>query len=819
MLLMFLPLVGALLVSLAAAYGNMRLRTWVWATAIAILAVGGLAQVPGAAGVTLLIFGLIAVPLIVPAWRRAWLSAPALRAFEGALPRLSVTERTALEAGTVGFEGDLFSGRPDWSRLREVPAVHLTAEEQAFLDGPCETLCGMLNDWEITHERADLPPEVWDFLKVHRFFGMIIPKAYGGLAFSALAQAAVLQKIATVSAVAASTVGVPNSLGPGELLLHYGTEAQKAHYLPRLADGRDIPCFALTGPTAGSDATSIPDIGVVCEGEWQGQRVLGVRLTFDKRYITLAPVATLVGLAFRLQDPAHLLGDLVDVGITLALIERNTPGLTIGRRHFPLNIPFQNGPLSGQDVFVPIEALIGGPAMAGQGWRMLVECLSVGRAITLPANAASAAKIGMLTTGAYARVRHQFGVPIGQFQGIEEALARIGGRTYMVAALARATASAVARGEKPAVAGAIAKYHTTEMARSIAQDVMDVHGGKGVQLGPNNYAGRAWQGAPIAITVEGANIMTRCLMIFGQGAIRCHPYVLKEMAAVALPDPKERLQAFDDLFWRHVGLTVGNAVRALTMGLTGARFGKGPGTAVTAPLYRHLTRYSAALGLTADLAMLVLGGKLKFMERISARLGDVLADLYIGSALLKRFEDQGCPEDEHPFLLWAFDELRLRIETAFEGILRNFPARGVAAVLRGLVLPWGRTALGPSDHQGHAVATALLALNPACWRIAEWTHRTPSPHHPAGRLLAAFPGIIAAEILEGKLARALKQGTLDSGLTPAAVLQQAVEQGLLTVEDAAQVTAARAAAHPFIAVDDFDPADLPAGRPRSVPLY
>jgi len=653
----FVPLLAGILVSLAAAYLRIGLRAWSIATAVAIVAAGWLASSSTLAiALPLLAFASIALPLNLVDFRRRKLSAPLLAAFQKVTPQLSDTEQIALEAGTVGFEGELFSGKPDWSKLLKQPKPELSVEEQAFLDGPVEELCAMVNDWQITHELADLTPEIWDFLKKKKFFGMILPKEYGGLGFSALAHSAVLQKIAGVSTTLVSTVAVPNSLGPGELLVHYGTNEQKDYYLPRLADGREVPCFALTGPYAGSDATSIPDYGIVCKGEWNGANVLGVRLTFDKRYITLAPVATIVGLAFRMHDPEHLLGDKEDLGITLALLPRETKGLEIGRRHFPLNIPFQNGPVRGKDVFVPLSQLIGGPDMAGQGWRMLVECLSVGRAISLPSNTAGGMRTGVAATGAYARIRKQFGIAIGRFEGIEEALARIGGYTYAVTALSQATAAAVDRGEKPAVPSAIAKYHATELAREMAKDAMDVHGGKGVILGPSNWIGRGWQGAPVAITVEGANIMTRSLMIFGQGAIRCHPYVLKEMQATRIADYREKLKTFDAALFGHIGFAISNAVRSLVLGLTFAKIGRVPGRAYTKRYYRKLNRYAAALALVADTSMLVLGGKLKFKEKLSARLGDVLSNLYIASAMLKRFEDQEQPVNDQPLLAWAFHD-------------------------------------------------------------------------------------------------------------------------------------------------------------------
>ncbi|MDX1571520.1 MAG: acyl-CoA dehydrogenase, partial [Xanthomonadales bacterium] len=511
--IMLLTILG---VSLGAGFLRLSLQRWTIAVGVTLALFTLFGDLGGwTIFFSWVVFAAIAGPLNHADTRRRYITQPALNMYRKMSPKLSETETVALEAGTVGWEGELFAGKPDFSNLLRQPEPELTAEERAFLDGPVEELCRMTNDWELTHELADLPPDVWDFLKVNRFFGMIIPKEYNGLGFSARAHSAVLQKLASCSVTVSSTVAVPNSLGPAELILHYGTSEQKNHFLPRLARGAEIPCFGLTGPTAGSDATSIPDVGIVCKGEFNGKEVLGLRLTFDKRYITLAPVATIIGLAFQMKDPDGLIGDKEDIGISLALLPRDTEGVEIGTRHLPLNVPFQNGPIRGKDVFIPMDYLIGGQQMAGQGWRMLVECLSVGRAISLPSSAAGGMKAGALATGAYARIRKQFGLPIGRFEGIEEALARIGGYTYATSALARMTAGAVDRGEKPAVPSAIAKYHATELGRLVAKDAMDVHGGKGISLGPRNYLGRAWQGAPISITVEGANIMTRSLMIFG----------------------------------------------------------------------------------------------------------------------------------------------------------------------------------------------------------------------------------------------------------------------------------------------------------------
>jgi acyl-CoA dehydrogenase len=811
------PLLAVLAASLVCAYLRTGLRTWTAAGAAALLGAAWLAgSSPLAIAITALVFAALAIPLNLPEFRRNRFTAPLLAVYQKITPQLSDTERVALEAGTVGFEGELFSGKPDWNQLLRQPAPQLSTEEQAFLDGPCEELCHLINDWEITHELADLPPLVWEFLKVHKFFGMIIPKQYGGLQFSAFAHSAVLQKVASMSATVASTVGVPNSLGPAELLLNYGTKEQKDYYLPRLADGREIPCFALTGPFAGSDATSIPDYGIVCKGEYSGGNVLGVKLTFDKRYITLAPVATVIGLAFRLYDPDKLLGDKADLGITLALLPHDTKGIEVGRRHLPLNVPFQNGPVHGKDVFVPLSQLIGGPDMAGHGWRMLVECLSVGRSITLPSNTSGGVKAGAIATGAYARLRKQFGMAIGRFEGVEEALARIGGYTYAISALSRATAAAVDRGEKPAVPSAIAKYHCTELAREVAKDVMDVHGGKGVQLGPKNYAGRGWQGAPIAVTVEGANIMTRSLMIFGQGAVRCHPYVLKELHATQIADYTARLRAFDRVLFQHIGFAISNAARSFVLGITHAKIGAVPGDKYTKRFYRKLNRYAAALALVADTSMLLLGGKLKFKEKLSARLGDVLSNLYIGSAMLKRYEDQGRPAADQALLAWAFHDCAYRMQTALDGVLRNFPIRPAAWLLRVLVFPLGRREAPPSDRLGHRVAAILCAPGEARDRLGEWIYLTPSANNPIGRMNALLPDMIAAEPVERKFVKAFKGNTIQAH-DYVAQLAEAEAQGALNSEERKLLERVRAATFEFVSVDDFDPSELQAAVQKPKP--
>ncbi len=816
-MLNLVPILALIAVSLYSAHLRKSLLTW---TVLGAAVLVGSAFIPGVERLAVYIpgalFALIALVANIRPLRRAVFSGPFLKVYQRITPQLSETEKVALEAGTVGWEGELFSGRPNWSVLARQPAPKLSAEEQAFLDGPCDELCRMHDDWEATHKLADLSPQVWDYLKKNKFFGMIIPKKYGGLEFSALAHSYVVAKCASVSGTLSSTVCVPNSLGPAELLLHYGTEDQKNHYLPRLARGEDIPCFALTNPYAGSDATSIPDFGTVCKGFYKGEEVLGIKLNFDKRYITLAPIATVIGLAFRLYDPDHLVGSERDRGITLALIPRETPGLEVGRRHFPLNIPFQNGPVRGKDVFIPMQHLIGGEKMIGQGWRMLVECLSVGRAISLPSSSAGGVRMGVAATGAYARIRKQFGLPIGRFEGVEEALARVGGYAYAITALSRMTAAAVDLGEKPAVPSAIAKYHATEMGTAVVKDVMDIHGGKGIILGPRNYVGRAYQSAPISITVEGANILTRSMIIFGQGAIRCHPYVLKEMQAAQLADAGVRLRTFDNLLFGHMGFAISNGVRAFLLGLSHSRFATAPiGDKSTAKFYRKITRYSAVLALMADTSMLMLGGKLKVKEKLSGRLGDILSNLYIMSAMLKRYEDQGRPSIDHPFLAWAMYDRVYAMQTAIDGVLRNFPIRPVAWLLRALVFPIGMHEKTPGDRLGHRVCTLMLSPNEARDRLVEGAYLTPSANNPVGRMHHALPKVIAAEPVERKLSKAIKAGQIQA-LEADAQISEAVQSGVISALEADLVREVRALTHEFISVDDFDHAELTANGVQPV---
>jgi len=753
--------------------------------------------------------------------RKALITRPFMKTYLKLLPAMSQTEKEALEAGTVWWDGELFTGAPRWDKLLAAKAPQLSAEEQAFVDGPCEELCHMLDDWDITHERGDLPPEVWQFLRTRGFFAMIIPKKYGGLEFSAYAHSCVLAKIASRSTTASSTVAVPNSLGPAELLNHYGTEEQKNHYLPRLARGEEVPCFALTGPRAGSDASSIPDTGVVCRGSWQGREVLGLKLNFSKRYITLAPVATVIGLAFRMFDPERLLGGKSDLGITCALIPRDTAGVSIGRRHFPINIPFQNGPIEGRDVFVPLDCIIGGAAMAGSGWRMLVEQLSVGRCISLPSNATGGAKAGVWATGAYARIRTQFNMPVGKFEGVETVIARMVGLTYIMDAARSVTAGAIDGGEKPSVPSAMLKYHVTEMGRQVANDAMDIHGGKGIMLGPNNYLARGYEAVPVAITVEGANLLTRNLIIFGQGAIRCHPFVLREMTAARNPDRVAGVDEFDRALFGHIGFSASNAVRSFIMALTHARFTRAPVTGPTARYYQHIVRFSASFAFAVDVAMLTLGGYLKKKEGLSARLGDVLSALYLASMVLKHHANQGHPDEDLPIVEWACRHLLYQAQESLHGFLRNFPNRVLAAVMRALIFPRGRFYSAPDDRLGRKVAGLVTAPTEARERLCHYIYWTLEPGNPLGKLQEALLLAVELEPLEKRIrVEGVKAGKV-TALDPPGRIQQALAAGLISETEAAALRDYDRKAMDLIHVDDFEPHALarsatpPAAEPRS----
>ncbi|PLR62731.1 acyl-CoA dehydrogenase [Pseudomonas sp. QC2] len=777
--------------------------------AVYLLAMGAWSHAPGW---LLLIFwvliAVVAAPLLLPDLRRQYFTKPLFSWFQKVLPPMSETERDAIDAGTVWWDGELFSGRPDWDKLLAYPKVQLTEEEQAFIDGPTEELCAMVSDWEIG-QAMDLPPAAWEHIKTHGFFALIIPKEYGGKGFSAYAHSQVAMKLATRSGDLASTVMVPNSLGPAELLLHYGTDEQRNHYLPRLARGDDIPCFALTGPLAGSDAGAMPDTGVICKGEWEGKETLGLRLNWEKRYITLGPVATLLGLAFKAHDPDHLLGEEEDLGISLALIPTDTPGVEIGRRHLPLGAAFMNGPNSGKDVFIPLEFLIGGQEMLGKGWMMLMNCLSVGRSISLPAVGTGAAKFTSLVTGQYAQVREQFNVPLSAFEGIQEALARIGGNAWLMDSARMLTANAVDLGEKPSVLSAILKYHLTERGRECISHAMDVHGGKGIIMGPNNYLGRSWQGAPIFITVEGANILSRNLMIFGQGAIRCHPFVLKEMALAGREDHDQALKEFDGLLMQHIGFAVSNAASTLVLNLGVGHFEKAPGNRLSQGYFRALNRQAAAFALLADLSMMLLGGELKRRERLSARLGDVLSHMYLASAALKRYHDLDSPDHLEPLFAWAMEESLGESERALDELLSNFPNKVLGCLLRIIVFPFGRRHTGPSDALDAEVAAVIGRAkgDPTLEELLAGCYRPQSVEDPVGALQHAYDLLGASHPLQKKLHSALKSGQVKPTAGEHAI-DAALHAGVLQPAEAQTLRDAEAARRKVIDVDDFSKEEL-----------
>lgn len=778
----------------------------IWTPLVAVLLVfaWGYTQLPWwILGPISLLYVAVALVINIPALRLPFLSKPLLRYFQGALPTMSDTERTALEAGDVWWDGELFQGRPDWQQLLSFRKPTLSQEEQSFLDNQVETLCSMIDDWKNIQEEADLSPEVWAYIKKERFWGMVIPKEYGGLGFSALAHSTVITKIGSRSGSAAVTVMVPNSLGPAELILEYGTDEQKNHYLPRLARGEDIPCFALTGPEAGSDAGSIPDTGIVCKGKHEGKEVIGIRLNWDKRYITLAPVATVLGIAFKLFDPNHLLGDKKDIGITLGLIPSKTPGVSSGERHCPLNIAFLNGPTRGKDVFIPLDWIIGGVDMAGQGWRMLMESLSVGRSISIPALSTAMAKMSYLTTGAYSKVRKQFKVSIGEFEGIQESLARIGGNTYLLEACRLMTADAVGQGVRPSLVSAIAKYQMTELCRQAVLDAMDVHGGKAIQLGPKNYIGHAYMTLPISITVEGANIMTRNLLIFGQGALRCHPYIREEMEAAANENFDEAVTGFDQTLVAHIGYAVSNFARTFIYGLSGARFVRAPVTGVHARYYRQLTRMSQALAFVSDVAMLLLGGELKRKERLSARLGDVLSNLYLSSAVLKYYQDQGEPKEDLAYVHWCLQTCLSNIQVAFDEFFVNFVNPTFGRFLRFFVFPFGRTYSIPKDSCSQQVAQAMLIPSAFRDRLTQYCYVGEGKEEPVRQLEDAFVMMSELADADKKLQQALRAGTVARDGDFNTQLEQALKANILTKEEVAKFKEFEILRLAVINVDEF----------------
>lgn len=796
--------------------GMMRAPMWAWAVALGLATAAvratGEPIVPWViAWAPFAVVALLSLPMI----RRVLVVKPAFGIVSGMLPKVSDTESQALDAGTVGFDAELFSGTPDWQQLKAIPPVVLSKDEQAFLDGPTEELCLMINDWQVRHGQREIPEPVWAFAKKHGFLGMLISKEHGGLGFSAQAQSLILGKIASRSPDVVTIVMVPNSLGPGELIEKYGTDEQKHYYLPRLAKGEEVPCFSLTGPTSGSDAATMRDIGYVAKGTYQGKDTLGIRLSWDKRYITLGPKATLVGIAFRLFDKDNLLGKGEDVGITLALVPANHPGVNIGRRHLPSGAAFPNGPNWGNDVFIPIDWVIGGQTMAGQGWRMLMECLSAGRAISLPSSATAGAKMMLRVTSAYARIRKQFGLPVSRMEGIEEPLVRIIETAYVNEAARAVTASMVSRGEKPSVISALMKYQTTEKLRRAVNDAMDIHGGRAICDGPANYLQSAYQMVPVGITVEGANILTRTLITFAQGALRSHPYLYDEIKSVQNPDKKAGFQAFDKAFGNHIAFSISNVTGAFFHNLSGGRFANAPETAHSmAHWYRQLARGSRSFAFVADLTVALLGGGLKTKQKITGRLADALSELYMMAAVLKRYDDDGRPHGDEQIVELAARNCLYRFQDAMAGTIDNFPSEWARPLLRTVVFPLGKPFKPAPDALGKAVARHVLEPGEARDRLTRNIFISKNVNDPTGLLEVTLEKVIAAEPAEKKLEKAIRDGVVRRyhGIDWFA---DAAAKGVITQAECDQLKEVESLVAKVIAVDHFDPAEL---KPNYVDL-
>ena len=741
------------------------------------------------------------------------LSRPLLGWVRSRLPKLSPTEQEALNSGSVDWDGELFSGQPEWNKLLDAAPAHLTSEEQAFLDGPVEELCKMLDDWQITHEHYDLPDKVWKFIRSKGFFGLVIPKEDGGLGFSNTAHSEIVMKISTRSVSAAVTVMVPNSLGPGELLMHYGTDEQKQHYLPRLAGGEEIPCFALTSPVAGSDAGAIPDKGIVCKGEWNGKEVLGLKVTWNKRYITLAPVATLIGLAIKVYDPEHLLGEQDEIGVTCVMVPRDTDGVNAGARHLPMNTVFMNGPTWGTEVFIPMEQVIGGQDMLGKGWKMLLECLSIGRSISLPALGTGAGKLASLATGSYAYTREQFGRSISQFEGVQEALEPIAGYTYMMDAARLLTAGMLDRGVRPSVPSAVLKYRNTDLMREVINHAMDVVAGRGVITGPRNFLARAYQAVPIGITVEGANILTRSLMVFGQGAIRCHPFIVEEIEAAGMEDQDQAAKKFDGIFYRHLAHTTRNALRAFVLGLSKGWLESAPRQGDIQKYYRQLGRFSAAFALMTDVTLLTVGGGLKARQRLSGRMADCLVQLYYATAVIKQWHEEGYPDDQRDLVEWCLQTCLHDLQDSMREAIINFPVPALRWPLRLMVFPLGATGLnGPDDKLGAKVAATIVNDTPVRQRISRGTYINADPSDSLGRVLNAYRLANETEESRHKLHEAIRSRDEDEvdgiallmGHQRKELVDWACAQGIVKAEECPKLEEALTALYDVIRVDAFD---------------
>ncbi len=800
-MIIFLLLLAALIVAFSAL--NMSVQTWLLVASV-VMAIGvitGVSNVLLSLIVLAVTLTLLVVLFYAPGLRKKLITGPLYKMVKRTMPPISQTEQEAIDAGSVWWDAELFAGKPDWDKLMSQPKPELNAEEQAFIDGPVEELCAMSDDWDISYNRNDLPPEVWQYIKDERFFALNASKDFGGLGFSAYGQSCIVQKLATRSGTTAVTVMVPNSLGPAELLYHYGTDEQKDYYLPRLAVGKEVPCFGLTNPWAGSDAGGMPDSGVVCKQMFEGQETLGFRVNWEKRYITLGPISTLLGLAFKAYDPDKLLGEEYDLGITCVLIPTDTDGVTIGTRHLPLNASFQNGPNWGKDVFVPMDWVIGGQDQIGNGWKMLMESLAAGRGISLPAAGAGAAKLATRTSGAYARIREQFGVEIGKFEGIEEALARIGGLTYLLDAGRIVVTTALGIGEKPAIISAIVKQQCTDLSRIVVNHAMDLHGGKAICMGPGNYLARAYQQIPIGITVEGANILTRSLIIFGQGAMRCHPYLLKEVHAVNNEDTEQGKRDFDSTMADHIKYVIGNCLRSIAFGVSRGYLASGTGSGVINRYSRQIDHLSASFAWVSDITLMILGGALKRKEMLSGRFADVLSNLYLASSALKRFKDNGEDIKEQPLVDWACQYSLYQAQDALDGILRNFPMPFVGPILRATVFPTGRYIHLPDDKLNQAVAELIQEPGAVRDRLTEDVFLSDRPDEITAQLEEALTLSIESYDLRKRLKKAGHQQDADVGFED--WLKALQSDQVITKEEADLLSRTREITKSVIDVDDF----------------
>lgn len=785
----------SILAILVVGYNGWPLLVW---AVMGLVILGGF----GAPLAALAVFLLVMLIFLLPPIRRALVSSIVFKIMKPIMPKISATERTALEAGVVWVESDLFSGKPDFKKILAEPYPELTAEEKAFMEGPVEELCKMVDAWHVWKSR-EFEEHVWEFVKKHKFLGMIIPKEYGGLGFTALAHSEVIMKVASRSIPTCVTIMVPNSLGPGELLIHYGTDEQKKYYLPRLARGEEIPCFGLTEPGAGSDAGSITASGELFKGD-DGK--LYIKLNWNKRWITLAAISTIVGLAFRLRDPKNLLGKGEDIGITCALVPAKTPGVVLGHRHDPLGVPFYNCPTQGKDVVIPIDAVVGGVSGVGIGWSMLMECLAAGRGVSLPAQSVGGSKLATRVTSAHSVIRQQFGVSIGKFEGVEEPLARIYSYNYALEAMRKFTLGALDKGIKPPVITAMAKHYSTEIGRSIINDAMDVMGGAGISMGKRNLLAEIYVATPIGITVEGANILTRTLIVFGQGALRAHPYAFKEVSACE----KNDLVAFDGAFWGHVGHIVNNAFRSICLSVTRGYIASSPVSGELAIYYRRLQWASASFAILADIAMGALGGDLKFREKITGRFADILAWMYIGTSTLRRFEAEGRRIDDLIYVHYAMKKCLSEIQRAFDGIYDNIKVPGVRWFFKGWMGAWSRiNSMGSqaSDGHGHRLVTTMLSNSSLRDRHTEGIYIPKDRNEQLGRLDYAYDVVLKAEAAERKVRDAIKAKVLPKKKMSAELIEEARTKNILSAEEVRLIKEAVEVRWDAIQVDDFSQAE------------